>query len=63
MPWAVCSSSIQAPPRPAIARPSLMWSIVVIVLATIPGLRNVFAPTSSPRRTRSVSRAHAASSE
>ena len=50
MPWAVCSSSNQAPPMPRIARPSLMWSRVVASLAVRPGLRNVLAPTSRPRR-------------
>ena len=61
IPWAVCSSSNQAPPMPRIARPSLTWSMVVTVCATSPGLRNVFAPTSSPSRTRDVTFAHAAS--
>ena len=60
MPCSRCSISIHAPPMPRIARPSLAWSIVVIDLATMPGLRNVFAPTSSPSRVCSVSRAHAA---
>ena len=63
MPWAVCSSSIHAPPMPRIARPSLTWSSVAAVLATSPGLRNVLAPTSSPSRVCSVSRAHALSSD
>ena len=61
MPWAVCSCSNHAPPRPRIARPSLMWSMVVTVFATSPGLRNVLAPTSRPSRTRDVTFAHAAS--
>ena len=61
MPWAVCSGSIQAPPMPRIALPLLMWSMVVTVLATRPGLRNVLAPTSRPRRTLEVTFAHAAS--
>ncbi len=61
MPWAVCSGSIHAPPRPRIARPPEMWSRVDAVFATRPGLRNVFAPTSSPSRTRSVAIALAAS--
>ena len=60
MPAAACSRSNHAPPRPAMARPSLMWSRVVSVLATSAGLRNVFAPTSSPSRTRVVTLAHAA---
>ena len=60
MPWAVCSSSNQAPPRPHIARPLLMWSTVTIDLATRPGLRNVMAPTISPILIRSVMAAQAA---
>jgi hypothetical protein len=40
-----------------------MWSSVVAVLATMPGFRNVFAPTSNPSLVRSVSRAQAASSD
>ena len=39
---------------PRIARPSLTWSSVAAGFATSPGLRNVFAPTSSPSRIRSV---------
>ncbi len=46
---------------PRIARPSLMWSRVVASLAVRPGLRNVFAPTISPRRIREVSTAQAPS--
>ena len=46
---------------PRIARPPLMWSSVVAVLATRPGLRNVLAPTSRPSRVRSVAIAQAAS--
>ncbi len=61
MPWAWCSGSIQAPPMPRIARPPLMWSSVAASLATRPGLRNVLAPTSRPRRIRSVEAAYAAS--
>ena len=53
--------SIQAPPMPRIARPPLMWSSVAASLATSPGLRKVLAPTSSPRRVRSVAMAQAAS--
>ena len=45
---------------PRIARPPLMWSRVVAVFATRPGLRNVFAPTSRPSRVRSVAIAQAA---
>ena len=63
MPWAVCSSSNQAPPRPRIARPLLTWSSVAASLAARPGLRNVLAPTSSPRRVRSVAMAHAVRSD
>ena len=37
-----------------------MWSRVVAILATSAGLRNVFAPTISPIRTRSVAWAQAA---
>ena len=61
IPAAVCSRSNQAPPRPAMARPSLMWSSVVSILATRAGFRNVLAPTSSPRRARDVTFAQAAS--
>jgi hypothetical protein len=61
MPWAVCSYSNQAPPMPRIARPLLMWSRVVMLFTTRPGLRNVFAPTISPSFTRSVAIAHAPS--
>ena len=63
MPWAWCSSSIQAPPMPRIARPLLMWSRVPATLAVRPGLRNVFAPTSRPSRVFSVAIAQAASSD
>jgi hypothetical protein len=48
---------------PRIARPLLAWSIVAIALATMPGLRKVFAPTSRPSRACSVSRAQELSSE
>ena len=47
-PKAVCSGSNQAAPMPSTARPPLMWSIVVIILATSAGLRNVLAPTRRP---------------
>ena len=50
----VCSGSIQAPPTPRIARPSLTWSRVAASFAWMPGLRKVFAPTSSPSRIRFV---------
>ena len=60
-PNAVCSCSNQAPPMPMIARPPLMWSIVVRHFTARAGLRNVFAPTNSPRRIRSVAWATAAS--
>ena len=46
---------------PRTARPSLMLSSVVASFAVSPGLRNVFAPTISPRRTRFVTAAVAAS--
>ena len=45
----------------ALARPPLMWSIVVRHFTARAGLRNVFAPTNSPRRIRSVAWATAAS--
>ena len=45
---------------PMIARPPLTWSIVVTDFTASPGLRNVFAPTNSPTRTRSVAWATAA---
>ncbi len=61
MPWARFSNSTLPAPRPRIDRPLLMWSIVTAILATTPGLRNVFAPTSKPSRTRSVAMAHPAS--
>ena len=61
MPNDWCSCSNHAPPRPKIARPPLMWSIVVTHLTARPGLRNVLAPTNSPRRIRSVAWATAAS--
>ena len=61
MPKARCSPSNQAPPMPMMARPPLMWSIVVMHLTARPGLRNVFAPTNSPSRIRSVAWATAAS--
>ena len=44
---------------PRIARPPEMWSKVVAILAVTAGLRNVFAPTISPIRTRSVVAAQA----
>ena len=40
--------SNQAAPRPRTARPPDRWSSVVTILATMAGLRNVLAPTSSP---------------
>jgi hypothetical protein len=40
---------------PSTARPPLMWSIVVIILATSAGLRNVLAPTIRPMLARWVS--------
>ena len=46
---------------PMIARPPLMWSIVVIDFTARPGFRNVFAPTNSPSRIRDVAWASAAS--
>ena len=46
---------------PMIARPPLMWSMVVSAFTARPGLRNVFAPTNSPSRIRSVAWAAAAS--
>ena len=60
-PNAVCSRSNQAAPRPSIARPSLMWSMVVTALATRPGLRKVLAPTNRPSLARLVAWATAAS--
>jgi len=60
IPKARCSVSNQAPPIPRIARPLLMWSIVVIALATRAGLRNVLAPTIRPMRAREVTSAQAA---
>ena len=59
IPKSRCSSSNQAAPIPRIARPLLMWSSVVAILATTAGLRNVFAPTISPIRIRSVAWAQA----
>ena len=59
-PNASCSSPNHAAPMPRIARPLLRWSSVVAIFATRAGLRNVFAPTISPIRTRSVAWAHAA---
>ena len=58
-PKPACSSPNQAAPIPRIARPLLMWSSVVAILATSVGSRNVFAPTISPIRTRSVAWAQA----
>ena len=46
---------------PMIARPPLMWSMVVIAFAARPGLRKVLAPTNSPSRIRVVAWASAAS--
>ena len=60
-PKSSCSSSNHAPPMPRIARPLLMWSSVVAILAARVGSRNVFAPTISPIRIRSVAWAQAAS--
>ena len=48
---------------PRIARPSLMWSRVPAIFAVRPGLRNVLAPTSRPRRVFSVAIAQAASDD
>ena len=61
IPKAVCSSSNHAPPMPRVARPPLMWSIVVSDFTARPGFRNVFAPTNSPSRIRDVAWASAAS--
>ena len=61
MPWARASNSMFPAPSPRIDRPWLTWSIVTAILATRPGLRNVFAATVSPRRMREVAWAHAAS--
>ena len=58
-PNASCSSSNHAPPMPRIARPPLMWSRVVAILAVSVGARNVLAPTISPIRIRVVACAHA----
>jgi hypothetical protein len=44
---------------PRIARPPEMWSRVVASLAVSVGSRNVFAPTMSPTRIRSVAWAQA----
>ena len=60
-PKSSCSSSNHAPPMPRIARPLLMWSSVVAILAVSVGARNVFAPTMSPIRIRFVAWAQAAS--
>ena len=46
---------------PRMARPLLMWSRVVAILAVSAGSRNVLAPTISPMRIRSVACAQAAS--
>ncbi len=46
---------------PRIARPLLMWSSVVAILAVSVGARNEFAPTISPIRIRFVACAQAAS--
>ena len=61
MPKSWCSSSNHAPPIPRIARPPLMWSSVVAILAVSAGLRNVFAPTMRPMRICRVACAQAAS--
>ena len=47
---------------PRIARPFETWSSVAASFVVTPGLRNVFAPTMSPTRTRSVTAATPASS-
>ena len=60
MPKASASKPFQAPPMPQTARPSLMWSMVMIDLATRPGLRNGLAPTINPSAMRFVSVAQAA---
>ncbi len=46
---------------PRMARPLLMWSSVVAILAVSAGARNVFAPTMRPMRIRFVAWAQAAS--
>ena len=53
--------SNHAAPMPRIARPPEMWSSVVAIFAVRAGSRNVFAPTISPIRIRSVACAQAAS--
>ena len=60
MPKASCSAPNHAPPIPMIARPPLMWSIVVMLLTPSPGFRNGFALTNRPSWTRSVAWASAA---
>ena len=47
-PKPLCSSSFQAEPMARMARPPLMWSSVVTILATSAGLRYVLAPTMRP---------------
>ncbi len=44
---------------PSTARPPLMWSMVVIILATSAGLRKVLAPTIRPIVARRVVAARA----
>ncbi len=61
MPKASCSRPNQPPPSPSTLRPPDTWSSVVASLAMSPGFRNVVDDTSSPRRTRVVSDATAAS--
>ena len=46
---------------PMMARPPLMWSMVVIALTASPGVRKVLAPTNRPTRIRDVVAATAAS--
>ena len=48
MPEGVVLAPNQAPPMPMIARPPLMWSMVVTHFTARPGLRNVLAPDEQP---------------
>ena len=59
IPYATCSSSFHAAPRPSTARPREMMSSVVVSFASSAGLRYVTPPTSRPRLTRDVRAASA----
>ena len=60
MPKALASDSSHAEPMPRYARPPLMWSSAVTILATSAGLRIRIGPDHQPQAHFVVAIAHAA---